>query len=65
MHTKPMSEGEGTFRPTTPEPEIECRKCKKIGGVSSRCWDSSCGGYEDYKLTCTCGHSWWEEGPDS
>lgn len=64
MHTKPMSETEGTFSP----PKVascSCPKCKG-GPVQYEVWESSCGGYEDYKYTCqSCGHTWWVEGIDS
>lgn len=66
MHSKPMSETEGKF--STPEPDkYYCQKC---GQVTATCrkWESSCGGYGDWKYECqnpTCGHSWWVEGPDS
>ena len=64
-HMKPMSELEGTFTPPSP-PKYDCRKCKATESVIAEGWDSSCGGYEDTKYTCTkCGHYWWVDGPDS
>jgi hypothetical protein len=65
MHTQEMSELDGTFNEEKP-----CdRKCPKCGSAMTvRVWDSSCGGYEDEKFTCTnkeCGHSYWVDGPDS
>lgn len=65
MHTKPMSESEGTL--STP---VEAkRKCPKCGGpMTCETWESSCGGYEDYKYTCsapTCKHVVWVDGIDS
>lgn len=49
------------------EPSYTCPK--DTGGnheVQSRCVESSCGGYDDYKFKCkTCGEVWWQEGPDA
>lgn len=51
----------GNAQPT----DCHCRKCDALT-VTVEQWDSSCGGYTDYKYTCaTCGHSWWVDGPDS
>lgn len=63
MHTKSMSETEGEFT----DDKRSDRPCGKCGGVvRCRVWESSCGGYEDYKYTCTkCGQSWWVDGVDS
>lgn len=45
---------------------VPCRKCGEPGGVEVREWESSCGGYEDYKYRCNnCNQSWWIEGPDA
>ena len=64
MHTKPMAESEGDFSNERPA-QCPCRKCAK-SNVTVRTWDSSCGGYEDFKYTCPdCGHYWWIEGADS
>lgn len=64
MHTAPMPDSAGTFS----EPEAvhyECRACHQKTAECQQ-WDSSCGGYTDYKFTCrSCGHSWWVEGSDS
>jgi RecJ-like exonuclease len=65
MHTKPMAESEGKFDPQQPEPNVTCRKCGVKGQVTCRTWNSSCGGYEDYKYTCACGYVWWADGIDS
>ena len=63
-HMKPMEESEGEFRDATSE-KYQCRKCKEMR-VTCKAWDSSCGGYTDYKFTCNaCGHYWWIDGPDS
>lgn len=67
MHDKPMAESDGTFlRDDASCPGVACRKCGETGGVKFKPWESSCGGYEDYKYTCTkCGHYWWIEGSDA
>lgn len=51
-------------------PELEslvpCRRCGQTGGIEYREWESSCGGYEDYKYRCKkCDSSWWIEGADA
>ena len=66
MHTKPLAESDGQFSP--PEKDlIFCPRCKKHS-VQVREWDSSCGGYTDYKHECTnadCQHHWWVDGGDA
>jgi len=63
MHIAPMPESAGVFA----EDEKSERSCPKCGGeVRVKKWESKCGGYEDYKYTCTkCNHYWWVEGIDS
>lgn len=63
MHTKSMSESEGEFTDT----KFSTRSCPKCNGqVKVETWESSCGGYEDYKYTCVqCKHVWWVDGIDS
>ena len=66
MHTEPMPESAGTFS----KPEEQLYRCYGCGKETAQCkaWDSSCGGYTDYKYTCTdpaCGKVHWEEGADS
>jgi hypothetical protein len=66
MHTKPMAEFEGNFTKGRPVPDVQCRRCGEKGKCKEQLWESSCGGYEDYKYTCGgCGHVWWVEGIDS
>lgn len=65
MHTKEMSEHDGTFGNKRPSPH-RCRKPGCGGAMTYEVWESSCGGYEDEKHTCSkCGHGFWVEGPDS
>lgn len=64
-HTRPMPESAGEFDEWQPEEGYACRKCGG-GNVKSREWESSCGGYVDYKFRCDdCGHTWWAEGADA
>ena len=45
---------------------VPCRKCGIAGKIEVREWESSCGGYEDYRYRCKeCGGSWWIDGPDA
>lgn len=66
MHTKPMADSDGVF--SSPEQEkYICRQpeCGKKEVICEK-WESSCGGYEDYRYTCqACKHGWWVEGIDS
>ena len=64
MHIKPMKDNEGQFG-SWKKSEAPCVRCGHLS-VEYRSWDSSCGGYTDYKCRCTnCGKTWWEEGPDA
>lgn len=64
MHTNPMPDSAGTFDEWRTVKNFHCRKCKGHSG-SVRLWESSCGGYDDYKYRCDdCGHTWWVEGDD-
>lgn len=61
-----MPDSAGDFSP----PEEKLYKCHKCSQQTAQCqlWESSCGGYEDYKYTCInpdCKYVWWVEGPDS
>lgn len=63
MHTKPSAEHEGTFTKEAAS-EHPCRVCG--APVRVQLWESSCGGYEDEKHTCTqCGRVFWIDGIDS
>ena len=65
MHTGPMKDSDGTFSAerVCTRPCAHCRKQTDHKGLT---WDSSCGGYTDYKFTClTCGAVHWVEGSDS
>lgn len=55
----------GEFTDEWKPSKVACRGC---GGsqVFYRVWESSCGGYEDYKYECRgCGKEWWVDGIDS
>jgi len=65
MH-KEMSEYEGVFQKSS-SCFYKCIKCGK-NTATYEVWESSCGGYEDYKYTCQnpeCKHVWWIDGIDS
>lgn len=48
------------------DPSVPCRKCGTAGHIQVREWESSCGGYEDYKYRCNyCDETWWIDGPDA
>lgn len=49
-HMKQMSEFEGVFN----EQQTVQRKCRKCSSNTAilEVWESSCGGYENYKYTC-------------
>ena len=66
-HSGPMAESDGGLHPPQPCREgAACPKCKQINCVTYQEWDSSCGGYTDYKYTCgACGYIWWVDGIDS
>jgi len=65
MHDKPVAEQDGRFSEPSVA-QIPCLKCLSQASVTVRCWDSSCGGYTDYKFTCqACRHTWWVDGIDS
>ena len=60
----PMNDAEGTFSKEESCDRI-CNKCGAREMVYEK-WDSSCGGYTDYKYTCKkCGHGFWIDGPDA
>ena len=64
-HTPNMPESAGTFATPVEAPEINCWRCKEPE-VTEQVWDSSCGGWTDYKYTCHhCGYVWWVDGIDS
>lgn len=66
MHTKPMAESDGTLQAGKLLPDKQCPKCKLAGHMVMEEWDSSCGGYTDYKFTCgSCNHAFWVDGSDS
>lgn len=63
-HTRQLAEHEGDLGEAN-RSDHACPKCRAMA-VTYRVWESSCGGYEDYKYTCgSCGHGWWVDGIDS
>ncbi len=61
-----MSEDDGNFSKIEVN-LYDCLKCKQKT-VICKVWESSCGGYEDYKYTCqdsNCKYYWWIDGIDS
>jgi hypothetical protein len=65
MHTKPMHDSEGKFSEAADEMR-HCKKCGKQTNHECNEWDSSCGGYTDYRFTCLdCGTQHWVDGCDS
>lgn len=67
MRIQSMSETDGKFVKEEQECHLVCPKCHRKT-VFLKCWESSCGGYEDEKYRCTapdCGYSWWVEGADA
>lgn len=62
--TPNMPDSAGEFQAPKPV-EVPCRKCT-AHSVTEESWESSCGGWEDWRYTChACGHRWWVEGIDS
>lgn len=60
-----MSETAGDLSDGKIAEGVTCRKCRG-GPVREQAWESTCGGYEDYKYTCqACGFVWWVDGIDS
>jgi len=63
VEARTYAEYEGKFDDEKPV-DRKCPKCSKPMTVKT--WESSCGGYEDEKYTCTvCGYYYWVDGPDS
>lgn len=58
VDTKTYSESDGEFTKTEYS-KSPCAKCKAYT-LKVETWNSSCGGYEDYKITCdTCKHAYF------
>lgn len=65
MHTQPMSESEGLFNSEYKKCKGKCPKCG-LEELEVKEWESSCGGYTDYKYRCrNCSHKFWVDGIDS
>lgn len=42
-----------------------CKYCGEEGTIQYIEWESSCGGYEDFKYRCiNCEKTWWIDGAD-
>lgn len=54
------------WKPTKAEnPDFKCPHCGS-DAVEYYVWESSCGGYEDYRYRCPgCDKTWWCEGADA
>lgn len=64
MHNQAMADSDGDFSKEV-ACDRQCLHCKSREMVYE-VWESSCGGYEDYKYTCKkCGHGFWIDGPDA
>jgi hypothetical protein len=65
MHIGSIPESNGEFQQIDGE-FYDCPHCGGKHCVQCDVWESSCGGYEDYKHTCRCcGKVWWIDGIDS
>lgn len=63
-HMRQMSESEGTTAAAKPS-DTPCPQCRARQTTCQE-WESSCGGYVDWKYTCgACGWTWWIDGIDS
>jgi len=64
MHTTTIPDSQGEF--SSPRLiDTPCHKCTNTS-IQVQTWESSCGGYEDYRFECpACGHVWWVDGIDS
>ena len=58
--------GSTEWKPTKEDnPEYKCPTCQS-NDVWYRVWESTCGGYEDYRYRCKeCGREWWVESADA
>lgn len=65
MHAKAITEKAGTFTDSKTV-MLYCSSCGTKTPHEEATWESSCGGYEDYKFTCSvCDKVSWVDGPDS
>ncbi len=67
VEARTYAEHEGTFQDKGKPDDRPCPKCGQMT-VVYQIWESSCGGYEDVKYTCTnkaCNCVWWVDGIDS
>jgi len=60
-----LRETDGVFHKSVPS-NVACPVCELVGQVLVQQWDSSCGGWTDYRYTCgACKKRWWVEGSDA
>lgn len=65
-HNGPMRDSDGEFTQESARYHYACKTCKKSTEHTCEKWDSSCGGYTDYRYTCAvCGTVFWIDGIDS
>lgn len=65
MHSEPVEESSGNLSAAHPVVDLKCQACGAQTVVEQK-WDSHCGGFTDYKYSCTsCEHVWWIDGIDS
>lgn len=64
MHINSVPESSGDLNEPK-QTDRTCVNCKQQT-VTYQIWESSCGGYEDFKYTCSnCKKVWWIDGIDS
>ncbi len=64
-HNAPMHESEGTFS-SEESYGMYCGQCRKAATHLAQTWESHCGGFTDFKYTCSvCGLVHWIDGIDS
>lgn len=65
MHSQPFDESAGVLSKPRAVHDVKCPVCE-MSMVTEQVWESHCGGFEDYKYTCTsCQHVWWVDGIDT
>lgn len=66
MRSEPMGETDGTFKDGWEKAKGPCPNCGVEGQHFVKEWESSCGGYVDFKFRCgACNKIHWVDGIDS